>query len=56
MFKKLDNMRFIVERFILNILLKLCLYLNSSDYSYLVYKIHVIIKLWHIVQILNNEH
>jgi len=31
MFKKLDNMRFIVERFILNILLKLCLYLNSSD-------------------------
>ena len=28
-------------------------YLN---YSYLVYKIHVIIKLWHIVQILNNEH
>ena len=25
-------------------------------YSYLVYKIHVIIKLWHIVQILNNEH
>ena len=29
--KKLDNMRFIIERFILNILLKLCLYLNSSD-------------------------
>ena len=25
-------------------------------YSCLVYKIHVIIKLWHIVQILNNEH
>ena len=31
MFKKLDNMRFIVERFILNILLKLCLCLASSD-------------------------
>ena len=25
-------------------------------YSILVYKIHVIIKLWHIVQILNTEH
>ena len=29
---------------------------DERFYSYLVYKIHVIIKLWHIVQILNNEH
>ena len=31
-------------------------HIYHNRYSYLVYKIHVIIKLWHIVQILNNEH
>ena len=39
-------------------LVNLARYIKKEEarYSCLVYKIHVIIKLWHIVQILNNEH
>ena len=50
-FSGLKYMVKLIDRYGIEIVKK-----GKNCYSCLVYKIHVIIKLWHIVQILNNEH